>query len=202
MDSPGDMDVIKGLDKRLPDLERLSIRNIPRESQEEARHCIAKYFPKNVREFSFNIDSDLGSISLYHSALLAAAPCVTKTVYLYNFKISQPQTVALLAAFHKVTRFAFYSCILYISSVPSFPDSMANSNIRELDFNYSGDSDRGDWGKDSSCFSNLMAGLAQVDTLRENLEKVFMCWCGMEEEEIKEILENCGYGNVRIVGVW
>ncbi|CAI2364307.1 unnamed protein product [Moneuplotes crassus] len=83
-------------------------------------------------------------------------------------------------------------------SVPSFPDSMENSNIRSLDFSFSGDSAHGDWGKDSSCFSNLMAGLAQVDTLRENLQTVFMCYCGMEEEEIKEILENCGLGNVYI----
>ncbi|CAI2371690.1 unnamed protein product [Moneuplotes crassus] len=199
MDSPGDMNVVTGLDKRLPDLERLRIRKIPRESQ-EARHCVAKYFPKTVREFSFNIASALGSISLYHSALLAAAPCVTERVELWNFKISQPQTIALLAAFHKVTRFGFGSCILHMPSVPSFPDSMANSNIRELNFYYSGDSAHGDWGKDNSCFSNLMAGLAQVDTVRENLERVNMTGCGMKKEEIKEILENCGYGNVNIYG--
>ncbi|CAI2371985.1 unnamed protein product [Moneuplotes crassus] len=198
MNRPGDMNVVTGLDKRLPDLERLSIRNIPRESQEEARHCVAKYFPKTVREFYFNANSALGSISLYHSALLAAAPCVTETVFLYNFKISQPQTIALLAAFHKVTGFGFDSCILHMPSVPSFPDSMANSNIRTLDFWYSGDSDHGDWRKDSSCFSNLMAGLAQVDTLRENLETVWMCDCGMERKEIKEILENCGLDHVDI----
>ncbi|CAI2371902.1 unnamed protein product [Moneuplotes crassus] len=197
MNRPGDMEVIEGLDKRLPGLEWLSISNIPRESQ-EARHCVVKYFPKTVREFAFNSASALGSISLYHSALLAAAPCVTEVVGLYNFKISQPQTIALLAAFHKVTRFDFFSCILYLPSVPSFPDSMANSNIRSLDFFSSGDSDRGDWGKDSSCFSNLMAGLAQVDTLRENLEKVWMYDCGMERKEIKEILENCGLDHVDI----
>ncbi|CAI2371645.1 unnamed protein product [Moneuplotes crassus] len=202
MNIPRDMNVIKGLDKRLPDLERLVIRNIPRESQEEARHCVAKYFPKTVRAFCFNDDSALGSISLYHSALLAAAPCVAKAVGLYNFKISQPQTIALLAAFHKVTHFGFHSCILHIPSVPSFPDSMANSNIRELDFWCSGDSDHGDWGKDSSCFSNLMAGLAQVDALRGNLEVVIMSGSGMKEKEIKEILKNCGNGNVRIYGGW
>ncbi|CAI2371794.1 unnamed protein product [Moneuplotes crassus] len=202
MNRPGDMKVIKGLDKRLPDLERLVIRNIPRECQEEARHCVAKYFPKTVQRFYFNHGSALISIDLYYSALLAAAPCVTKDIRLYNFKISQPQTIALLAAFHKVTFFAFYSCILQMPSVPSFPDSMANSNIRELDFSSSGDSAHGDWGKDSSCFSNLMAGLAQVDTLRENLEKVWMCWCGMKKKEIKEILENCGLDHVDISGAW
>ncbi|CAI2371811.1 unnamed protein product [Moneuplotes crassus] len=202
MDRPGDMNVIKGLDKRLPDLECLVIRNIPRESQEEARHCIAKYFPKTVRGFNFNFDSALGSIDLYYSALLAAAPCVTKEVYLYNFKISQPQTVALLAAFHKITHFGFRSCILHMPSVPSFSDSMVNSNIRELGFWYSGDFDHGDWRKDSSCFSNLMAGLAQVDTLRENLEMVWMDYCGMKKEEIKEIFENCGLDHVYISIEW
>ncbi|CAI2371691.1 unnamed protein product [Moneuplotes crassus] len=202
MDSPGDMDVIKGLDKRLPDLEWLEIRNIPRESQEEARHCIAKYFPKKVRGFCFNIDSALGSIDLYYSALLAAAPCVTRLVGLYNFKISQPQTVALLAAFHKVTIFGFESCILQMPSVPSFPDSMENSIIRKLDFWSSGDSAHGDWRKDNLCFSNLMAGLAQVDAVRENLEKVWMHGCGMKKKEIKEILENCGLGHVDISIDW
>ncbi|CAI2371810.1 unnamed protein product [Moneuplotes crassus] len=201
MDSPGDMNVIKGLDKRLPDLKALRIGRIPRERQ-EASHCVAKYFPKTVRQFLFNFASALGSIDLYYSALLAAAPCVTKAVVLYNFKISQPQTVALLAAFHKVTSFGFSFCILHMPSVPSFPDSMVNSNIRELNFSCSGDSGHGDWGKDSSCFSNLMAGLAQVDAVRENLERMWMLCCEMEKEEINEILKNCGYGNVDIYRVW
>ncbi|CAI2371904.1 unnamed protein product [Moneuplotes crassus] len=197
MNYPGDMNVIKGLDKRLPDLEKLLIRNIPRESQ-EARHCVAKYFPKTVQTFVFNFNSALESIDLYHSALLVAAPCVTELVYLHNFKISQPQTIALLAAFHKVTHFGFDSCIVHISSVPSFPDSMANSNIQQLSLSSSGDSDHGDWEEDSSCFSNLMAGLAQVDAVRENLKWMWMESCGMKKKKIKEILENCGLGHVNI----
>ncbi|CAI2371954.1 unnamed protein product [Moneuplotes crassus] len=166
MNRPGDMNVTKGLDKRLPDLGELWLRNIPSESQ-EARDCVAKYFPKKVQLFSFNYESALGSIDLYHSALLAATSSVTETVFLYNFKISQAQTIALLAAFRKVTIFGLCSCIMHIPSVPSFPDSMANSNIWQLDFSSSGDRAHGDWGEDSSCFSNLMAGLAQVDILGE-----------------------------------
>ncbi|CAI2371822.1 unnamed protein product [Moneuplotes crassus] len=200
MNRPGDMNVITGLDKRLPDLKTFWIRHILRESQEEVKHCIAKYFPKTVREFSFNGASALESIDLYHSALLAAAPCVTKVVCLCNFKISQLQTIALLTAFHKVTYFGFTYCILHIPSVASFPDSVENSNIRRLDFNLSGNRAHGDWEKDSSCFNNLVAGLAQADTLRENLEEVGMWDCGMKKEEIKEILENCGLGHVNILG--
>ncbi|CAI2368761.1 unnamed protein product [Moneuplotes crassus] len=197
LDISEDIEMVKGLTKRFSELGQLKIHHIPARSK-EAKELLDKYFPLKVNKFSFNENSALSKIDFYSASLLSNAACVTGSVHLCNFKISQTQMISILPAFKKVNYLALSSCVLAILSVPAFGASMKGCTIRALDLNHSGDKAHGKWSKDNSSFVNLMTGLGKVKSVKENLKMLLMLDCGIDTNVVKRIMTRCGFNLFRV----
>ncbi|CAI2378349.1 unnamed protein product [Moneuplotes crassus] len=196
--NPKHMELIKSLNRRMPDIDILNLANIPVECQ-EVKIFMGNCFPSKVRSFHFNSDSCLScSLGFYLDELMEVSQRVTGHLYIYQFEVSQDQLVALFAANRHTECFGFTQCKLDLSSVPDFRGSLAGSTMKGLDLNGCRDFLGGDWGDHGMKFENLIAGLAQEEDFRENLEEIYMSECAMEEDLVEKILSDHGFGHVKI----
>ncbi|CAI2361667.1 unnamed protein product [Moneuplotes crassus] len=198
LDNPKHMKFLISLNKRMPDIDRLDLYNIPLNCQ-EVKTFLATHFPNKVRLLYFNYLSRLSScVPFYLEELVEVSKRVTGVLFIYKFEVSQDQLVALFSASRHKQWFGLPYCKLSLSSVPDFGGTLAGSTIQGLNLRSCGDSSYGDWDNNESHFENLIAGLSKEEDFRKNLEGIGMFACGMEKNVVKKILADHGFGHVEI----
>ncbi|CAI2361046.1 unnamed protein product [Moneuplotes crassus] len=199
LDNPKHMEFLTSLNKRMPDIDRLNLGNIPLNCQ-EVNTFLATHFPDKVRDLHFHFGSPLSScVPFYLEELVEVSKRVTEVLYIYEFEVSQDQLVALFSANRHTKWFGFNYCKLSLSSVPDFGGTLAGSTIKCLSLYSCGDSSYGDWGNNESHFENLIAGLSKEEDFRKNLKKIRMGSCGMEKNVVDKILADYGFGHAEII---
>ncbi|CAI2362004.1 unnamed protein product [Moneuplotes crassus] len=197
--NPKHMEFLTSLEQQMPDLEILSLRKIPLNS-EEVKTFLGSRFPSKVRIFHFNFSSPLSSsLPLYMDELAAVSQRVWEALFIYKFEVSQSQLTTLLAANKHKEPFGFTNCKLSLSSVPDFGGRLEGSTLEILHLDSCGGSDYGDWATNESHFENLVEGLSKEQDFKNNLQGIRMRECGMELETVEEILVKHGFGHVEIV---
>ncbi|CAI2386264.1 unnamed protein product [Moneuplotes crassus] len=198
LSNPKHMEFLTSLEHRMPELARLSLDDIPVDS-EEVKTFLATRFPFEVSVLDFNHSSPLSSsLSLYMEELSAVSQRVRNTLFIKNFEVSQPQLITLLSSYKSISFFGFIFCRLSLSSVPDFGGRLEGSTLKRLYLSYCGGSAYGDWATNESHFGNLFEGLSKEQDFKNNLKEIWMSDYGMERKTVEETLAKHGFGHVGI----
>ncbi|CAI2363983.1 unnamed protein product [Moneuplotes crassus] len=180
------------------EIDKFDLNNI-HENYREVKTFIANCFPNKVRELIFNYGtSQRCSLSFYLEELVGVSQRVTGALYICNFEVSQDQLVPFFSANRHKELFGFPYCKLDLSSAPYFGGSLAGSTLEGLVLDGCFGSLYGGCSNNESHFENLIAGLSQEEDFRKNLQNIYMLYCGIEKNVVKNILANHGFGHVEI----
>mmetsp|Transcript_5028 Transcript_5028/g.4261 ORF Transcript_5028/g.4261 Transcript_5028/m.4261 type:complete len:104 (+) Transcript_5028:249-560(+) len=93
---------------------------------------------------------------------------------------------------------AFSRSILYTATIPDFKQMVSSFNSQSISFDVCGYSGLNNWRDFPERFENLVKGLAAVEDVRKNLKRIWMINCGLEPEDIREILDRNGFSDIVI----
>jgi len=118
---PHHVKFMSSLKHRMPELDRLEFYSVPPFKIKCFEAFLTTHFPSKVREFHFNNSSSLSpSLPLFIDELVSVSQRVWEGMSIYNFEVSQPHLVTLLAANRTKEYFGMLVCKLSLSSVPDF----------------------------------------------------------------------------------
>lgn len=154
-------------------------------------------FPEATRDFNFNFRSNRKDIDYYQKALENIFPKVTMELNLYNFKINNIQLGKLLIANKNgINWIGFIEC--KFENHIDFGDRIDGANFKGLSLSGSKFTNSNDWEHHPERFSNLIQALSKVRTVRESMDRIWLVDSGLEEDWIRNILDNHGLRNVEI----
>ncbi|CAI2383404.1 unnamed protein product [Moneuplotes crassus] len=197
LDETPDLNLIKKVKKRIPNLEYFSIRYFQPEKSELINNFLKNYFPNKVQNFELypSCFSSNRSEDYYMEGLLAIASRVQKKLVIGKFHISQQNLGNLLSKFKHVECLRFYCCKIYLPSVPTLEEALWGAQIQRLELIYS-----------RPCrayitnFEKLIKGFSQSEDFRKSLKEINVQYLLLDEEDISSILEENGFGKVKIYG--
>ncbi|CAI2385324.1 unnamed protein product [Moneuplotes crassus] len=182
LSNPGDLEFIKLVKSRMPDMDRIDIRKIPKDCQ-PLETFIEQAFPESVRRFDFNNDSNLDmskrGFEKYMPLLLSLQPRISECLFLYTFKITQDQLSTLFSTYTHLKTFGFAYCSLDLTTPPSFPP-LPLCCLKYLYLNHCGHPPYSDWVNSPEQFENLIKGLGQCQGIKESLKEISIAGCGLE----------------------
>ncbi|CAI2364532.1 unnamed protein product [Moneuplotes crassus] len=205
LDQWENIQLLRSLKKRMPEIYRLAIHNMPSKC-EEVRKLLLENFPARVQVFNFNYYSYPSGVSpflsIYKRELIIISQRVLKDCYIYNFKICQSDLIILLSKYKHVKIFGFIDCQL--ENLPNlkfdedFKDCLKETNLIKFDLNRCFTTTIGDWA-DHSYFENLIRRLGREKDFVEKLRMIELEGCGMHEHEIRTILNENGFEKAKII---
>ncbi|CAI2368874.1 unnamed protein product [Moneuplotes crassus] len=160
---------------------------------------IKSSFPQRVAELRINCSQDpYLYIFPISNLILEVSSKVLEKIVIDGFIISAYQFKRIMACCKHLRKIFFWRCNISIPSVFNFSQTLKNTKIKMLDFDCSGNSTFTNWEEGFEEFQNLIQGLATSPDLKKSLQEFKARNCCIEEEIIREILEENGFNNVQI----
>ncbi|CAI2383599.1 unnamed protein product [Moneuplotes crassus] len=199
LDETPHLNLIKKVKKRIPNLELFYMFRFEMKNSELINNFLKNYFPNKVQKFELypSCFSSNRSADYYMEGLLAIASRVQKTLVIGEFNISQQNLGNLLSKFKHVECLSFYCYKIYLPSVPDLEEALWDTQIQRLELIY-----------ERRCrayitnFEKLIKGLSQSEDFRKSLKEIKVGCLLLTEEEISSILEENGFGKVKIYGAY
>ena len=95
----------------------------------------------------------------------------------------------------------FDYCYIEIDSDCNFGDTLDGSTFKKLDFDDSGQSSYSNWNKDGREFKNIIEGLSKVESVKQNLEEIYLGGCNITKDLALKIVKNGGFDDVKVTGI-
>ncbi|CAI2371758.1 unnamed protein product [Moneuplotes crassus] len=193
-----DLQFLKKVHFRLPDLDILRLRNIPSNVKKFVKKFLKKYFPNRVNTFSLNYDSELSSATFYVRELTSISWRVKKRMTICNFEVNQKQFANLLSANKNKDVLYFTRCEISLLGVPYFKESMKRSTLRQINFGHS----KFTHPKDSSKCSQLellVLHLSECSDFKSNFETISIWNYEFIGRDVEQVLQRNGFTQVRIL---
>ncbi|CAI2369256.1 unnamed protein product [Moneuplotes crassus] len=153
-------------------------------------------FPLKISNVTIKGDTGCTSIiSSTFNAIMRISPRVLERVKISSFKISANQFKRLIVSYKHVQRLELSCCKILVPEVFDLSQLLKNTQIEELDFSWSGDSEHSDWENNPQEYINLIQGLATSPDLKLSLGTIITISCGIENMEMREILDQNKFNN-------
>ncbi|CAI2362965.1 unnamed protein product [Moneuplotes crassus] len=157
-------------------------------------------FPVIVNNLTFNENSEnLTLLDDYLSALTLVSKRVKDSIDVYNCLIKDASMKVFLSINCYKQKIGFFDCAIDIQNPSDFSYALECSQIKELYLNYCGNKRNSDWGTHPDRFIALVKGLSTAPDFVKSLEVIWIYDSGMEEREVREVLDRYGFQNVRIL---
>ncbi|CAI2370258.1 unnamed protein product [Moneuplotes crassus] len=137
--------------------------------------------------------------SKYFNILIKTSPKIIKSVKIMRLSLDFRQLKRLIAAYKHVHTLYLWTCKLSIPKVPDFSRALTNCQIQDLNLADSGDFSFGNWKHSLDEFKNLIEGRASSQDLRQNLRKINIRYCEVDQQEAEDIFNDTQLENVRII---
>ncbi|CAI2381551.1 unnamed protein product [Moneuplotes crassus] len=184
--------------KRMPDLDKFIIKNIPSDRKGDVKVFLQNYFPQSLNTFCFNIGADKYAIGLYMNELKMCCQRVLKEIRIHDFDIRQKNFVSLLSLCKTKDSLIFINCTIYLSSVPKLEKILIGSTLRKLGLARCGCSTNENRGTFRSHFQNLMSALSKCNDFKRSFEELYIPGCGVKSDVISQILKDNGFATVEL----
>jgi len=184
------------LGHKMPNWKYLSLRAVPERSI-EVKQFLLNSFPDWVRDFNFNFMSEKKDVAYYLEGLEHVFPKIEMELNLYHLKISNKELWKLLQANkNRINWIGFIECQLCHHF--DFGRDLEGANFKGLSLSGSKFPDSNDWENHPERFSNLIQALGKVQSVREGMDRIWLSESGLEEEFVRNILDNHGLDRVEI----
>ena len=113
----------------------------------------------------------------------------SQEIYFWNWSFADSSLCSIIKASCNVNTLDFCSCKFSLLGPLSLVGP--SYNIKELSFNYSGNTHSNDWSTYPERLNLLIKAISEC-SLKNSLEKISMASCGVKKEEIERMLKKYG----------
>ncbi|CAI2364901.1 unnamed protein product [Moneuplotes crassus] len=175
---------------------------------------LKKSIPKGLVNFKFN-QNDMETsypFNFFDVSLQSVARKVVNNYELSYCNLKQKQFESIVLAGRNCKKIIFNNCTIESTYPCNFTgidtgildsdyDSEKESKLmfEELDFRYSGRSERSKWNEEIERFENIIIGLQQAQGLHR-FKRINIHKCGISQEAALDVLETHGFENVEVIG--
>ncbi|CAI2367682.1 unnamed protein product [Moneuplotes crassus] len=183
-------DLIDKVNDKVPDVGRLDINNLG-EDIDQAKKILKSNMLGKIDELSLNEEGQMVEFHEFGEEFekeLAKVVCtnVCKSFSLSNYKIQKGTLSKLLYSAAHLPSINLRGCKLETSPIPALENK--DCSLTHLDLSFCGSPELGNWGTNPTHFDNLLHSLCSLKGIRNTLKKITMHMCGLDEKEIREIL--------------
>ncbi|CAI2362980.1 unnamed protein product [Moneuplotes crassus] len=184
-------DLIDKVNDKMPDVGRLGINNLG-EDIGQAKKILKSNMLGKIDELSLNEEGQMVEFHEFgeefeKELLKIVKQNVCKNISLSNFKIQKGSLSELLYSAAHLPSLSLRGCQLETSPIPALNKSYCY--VTNLDLSFCGSPELGNWGMNPTHFDNLLHSLCGLKGIRNSLKKITMHLCGLDEKEIREILD-------------
>ncbi|CAI2370071.1 unnamed protein product [Moneuplotes crassus] len=156
-------------------------------------------FPEQVNNFMFSsgLQENLGKLECFN-CILKISPRICKSVYFDQFIINYHQLKRLISSYKHVRIFTLGCCKLSVPAIADFSKALRHTQIEELRFYDSGDTNYYNWKEYPDQVNNLIKGLGSSPDLRLTLKMVNITGSGISKKVVRKILKESGFGKVNV----